>query len=71
MSENDLEMCENCIFWQKWKGYHKKGTCRRYPPSLFAEVDGGPDGVTTKAYAAQPETEADDWCGEFKERNGL
>jgi hypothetical protein len=65
--------CKDCKFW---RGDPKTGIgkCHRYPPKGGTHVystdswEGDMDGVSSSAYWSFPETDSDDWCGEFKEK---
>lgn len=57
------ERCENCRFWEHYR--HRmgqfRGMCRRFPPTP----------IYTKRPPVPmlfPETQKDDWCGEFQPR---
>ena len=48
--------CKNCKFWVEWKKVNNahKGRCHRLPAPGAAHQ--------------MPSVEANNWCGEFKER---
>ena len=67
--------CARCSFWANASMLGKDdsrifelgdafGRCRRYPPQIHP-LAGHKVGFE---YAVQPMTEANDWCGEFKNR---
>lgn len=72
---NDEQQCARCRFWEEIRDTlkaddgrkYRGGECRRLPPVVLMgqmptlEVKSGWSGVW-------PETESDDWCGEFKPR---
>ncbi len=64
--------CDNCKFW-KWNALQvnsehdvQAGRCHRFPPSYIGEDEYDFDGDQTFKWA-NPETNRDDWCGEFIE----
>ena len=62
MSEERQECCERCRFWHRLgKGFGDRGTCHRNPPNLG--IFQAPARMSFVGY--WPETEPDDWCGEF------
>lgn len=48
------------------------GKCRRHPPAVLSETDGGSDGdqLSFSAYTRWPKTMGQDWCGEFAPTDG-
>jgi hypothetical protein len=61
--------CEHCLYWKdetRAEDEVRYGSCRRYPPTLFAVVD-QVTGENTP-YPMQTQTEPHEWCGEFKGR---
>ena len=53
--------CINCIYWEKYRDYQGRGRCRRYP-LIFLGIDpSGGDAIYNC-----PDTNEQDWCGEFK-----
>lgn len=54
--------CGTCKFWLHIEG--NEGVCRRYPP----RYTGHDEPYWTHNFWAFPETEAEDWCGEFRIR---
>ena len=73
------ERCETCRFWLFWthsrstfrdaddKDPVPLGVCRRYPPTVTEKIDY--DEGTWGINASPPETQGDDWCGEYKPDN--
>jgi hypothetical protein len=62
------EMQRDCYTCRFWKGSsHGEGECRRHPPQLTVVPDGNEEcpGVKT----AWPETDQEDWCGEWEFRD--
>jgi DNA-directed RNA polymerase alpha subunit len=59
------ERCDGCRFWGGFSGGAAVGECRRYPPRLDQDrlADPNDDG---RFRGVWPETEAGDWCGEFR-----
>lgn len=61
------EICNNCEYWISHKGNKSEGECHRRSPSVIPLVNGVFTFLTTYSSTEFPETEFDDWCGEFKE----
>lgn len=58
--------CEDCKFWEAPKGAHKLGSCHRYPPTLISDTQGGVDNIFSDIWTGYPNTDSDEWCGEFE-----
>jgi hypothetical protein len=63
---NEGGSCYNCIFRDgleptRWSGgiTYSKGRCRRHPPVVTSDQDGG-------VSASFPRVEGSDWCGEHR-----
>ena len=57
------EMCKNCKFVQEHTGsYTGSMTCHRYPPTIH------PDNAQMNCSAKFPLVDANQWCGEFKQK---
>lgn len=55
----DPETCNTCLFFDGEKaGFHERGVCRRYPPSLK-------DTDAIGQLDRQPTVCDIDWCGEY------
>lgn len=63
-------MCNTCKFWCRYHGSKEKGQCRRFSPDVMAAVSGfafvGSGGIGTTAKTFWPETNLDQWCGEYE-----
>lgn len=64
------QRCELCRYWDRFHGSSAVGLCHRYPPTLVTEIDCNEDGgsYSVSPIQVRPTLEADDWCGEFKEK---
>jgi hypothetical protein len=71
---NTAAKCQSCQFWLPLPTFPGKGECRRFPPQVFANVssDGECDsnGIVTDDDCAWPWTGRDQWCGEFRMKEG-
>jgi hypothetical protein len=70
------ERCKNCRYWLE--KYDEQGFCRRYPPVPVVDVSYSEDheGKLAAVFSTNPdtyfpETVADEWCGEWKEKKVL
>lgn len=61
--------CDACRYWWQEKVRRTAagwGQCRRMPPSLPSDRED-----KLKLVGIWPETEADDWCGEWQARDDI
>jgi len=61
--------CDACRYWWQEKVRRTAagwGQCRRMPPSLPSDRED-----KLKLVGIWPETEANDWCGEWRARDGI
>lgn len=66
-AEVRAERCETCRFWEPYNDF---GYCRRFPPvNLAVNRDNYHESDHPPLEAAQPATEPDDWCGEWKAKD--
>ena len=65
MMDRKCEACEFCELLDQ-KVYKGFAICRRFPPSWYAHGEAG----EVDSGVSFPEVESDDWCGEFKPREG-
>lgn len=62
------QRCELCRFWP-WSRYPTQGDCRRRAPMVFQQpISWRGDEVTMGAVRHWPQTDRDDWCGDFEPR---
>ena len=52
--------CDQCVVWNQYPKKPGAGECRRYAPR--------PSIVNVEAIVNWPETNAEDWCGEWELR---
>ena len=59
---SDRMKCKNCLFWDK-----DFGECRRNTPSLILALGsvGANEPANDPLKAVWPQTDKDEWCGEF------
>lgn len=64
------ERCKNCRFW-KCNGANDEdyGLCRIRAPSTTSGYERTPSIKRFVTITAWPETECDDWCGEFQPKD--
>lgn len=55
--------CATCLYYVVESG---DGLCKRYPPVVLAYEDP----LQIPKHSAFPVVKAEDWCGEWKKRNG-
>lgn len=60
MSHNK-ESCKTCKFYDHGDFYPEDGECKRYPPILFKNDDGGYSSLW-------PDVGENSWCGEYQEK---
>jgi hypothetical protein len=66
--------CRVCQFWQENDDESGTGQCRRYPPTVFdvervkVPTGHGYEREEWRSVEIFPDTEEDEWCGEFKKR---
>lgn len=62
--------CNDCKFWMRYHGSTEKGQCRVWGPDVIADVSGGGflgiGGFSTTIKTVWPETNRDQWCGEYQ-----
>ena len=69
--EQDMEnqRCDKCRYWKEiGKETGDGGECKRYPPKQWDFVTIA--GAICYEHFRHPETDSDDWCGEFKREKG-
>ena len=61
--------CKDCKWWKESEDSGGFSYCRRYAPKPFV-CSSEADAIEGEAnrYAKWPDTGADDWCGEFKDK---
>lgn len=59
--------CASCRFWLRWRE-SSSGACRRFPPQFQVGTSYNRDIEASEvdSTAAFPNTDDDDWCGEFQ-----
>jgi len=62
MSKADGMTCKSCRFWDN-EAIHSTGLCRRHAPRAVVVVD---KAAARCEIATWPETEPDDWCGDYQ-----
>jgi hypothetical protein len=55
-----MTRCDECKFYVRID--RNGGRCRRYPPTIY-------DGTHINSVGYQPLVDADDWCGEWKDKS--
>jgi hypothetical protein len=60
--------CDKCRFWDDDVGFGNDRPCHRMPPVMMWGEEGKKVPVDPH-YGMWPLTSADDWCGEFKQKN--
>ncbi|MBN1321211.1 MAG: hypothetical protein JXA87_10265 [Thermoleophilia bacterium] len=63
--DDPLRYCIECLYWEPCSA--TEGKCRRYAPAAVLCANAGENGPT----ASWPWTLAQDWCGEWRAREGL
>lgn len=58
--------CEDCKFWNPPVTEGRKGSCRRYPPTLISDTQGSLDNVFSDIWTGYPNVDSHDWCGELE-----
>ncbi len=65
MAERE-DRCERCRFWEEFQDSDGWGHCHRYAPRPVVDPLRRDEEGHAYMVAYWPETDADEWCGEFQ-----